>query len=68
MKPCRPSGPEGTAGWILHFGVEDIDGAVGAAKSLGGTVVSGPAEVAGVGRVALLKDPADVTFALVQFV
>ncbi|MFI1355908.1 VOC family protein [Streptomyces sp. NPDC020898] len=61
------SDPEAASGWTLHFGVEDIDGAAVAAAALGGTVVSGPAEVAGVGRVALVKDPADVTLALVQF-
>ncbi|MFF4252524.1 VOC family protein [Streptomyces sp. NPDC001663] len=60
------SGPEGRAGWTLHFGVEDIDGAAVAAAALGGTVLSPPTELPGVGRTAVLRDPAGVTFALVQ--
>jgi len=60
------SGPEGAAGWTLHFGVTDVDAASAAAVALGGTVVSGPVEAPGLGRVAVLKDPAGVTFALVQ--
>ncbi|MEU6402546.1 VOC family protein [Streptomyces sp. NPDC046985] len=60
------SGPEGAVGWTLHFGVEDVDGAAAKAVALGGAVVSEPADTPGVGRVVLLKDPAGVTFALVQ--
>ncbi|MEU6253640.1 VOC family protein [Streptomyces sp. NPDC047043] len=60
------SGPEGTAGWTLHFGVEDIDGSAVAAAALGGTVLTPPTELPGVGRTAVLRDPAGVTFGLVQ--
>ncbi|MFF4801486.1 VOC family protein [Streptomyces sp. NPDC001351] len=60
------SGPEGAAGWTLHFGVEDIDGAAVTASVLGGKVVTAPTELPGVGRVAVLEDPSGVTFALVQ--
>ena len=35
------------------------------AVSLGGKIIASPTEVTGVGRVALLKDPSGVTFALV---
>jgi predicted enzyme related to lactoylglutathione lyase len=58
-------GPVDTAGWTLHFGVEDVDAASVTAASLGGTVVSAPTDVTGVGRVAVLKDPSSVRFALV---
>jgi predicted enzyme related to lactoylglutathione lyase len=57
---------EGAVGWTLHFGVDDVDSAAVRAVALGGTVVSEPTEVPGVGRVAVLKDPTGVTFALVQ--
>lgn len=60
------SGTEGAAGWTLHFGVADVDAASAAAVALDGTVVSGPIEAPGLGRVAVLKDTAGVTFALVQ--
>ncbi|MGV9881172.1 VOC family protein [Streptomyces sp. NPDC003006] len=58
-------GPAGSAGWSLHFGVEDVDTASAAAVSLGGTLVSAPTNTSGGGRVAVLKDPSDITFALV---
>ncbi|MFI6804709.1 VOC family protein [Streptomyces luteogriseus] len=59
-------GPATSPGWTLHFGVEDIDIASQTAVSLGGEIIASPAEVTGVGRVALLKDPSGVTFALVS--
>ncbi|MEV1085489.1 VOC family protein [Streptomyces sp. NPDC050211] len=52
-------------GWTLYFGAEDVDTASATAVSLGGKVISSPTDVTGVGRVAVLKDPSDVTFALV---
>ncbi|MEV7395383.1 MULTISPECIES: VOC family protein [unclassified Streptomyces] len=59
-------GPEAAAAWILHFGVADIEGGVAKAIELGGTLVSAPSEAPGVGRTAVLKDPAGVAFALIQ--
>ncbi|MEV5595090.1 VOC family protein [Streptomyces sp. NPDC052496] len=59
------SGRAAAPGWTLHFGVEDADTAAATAASLGGTVVSAPADVTGVGRVAVLEDPSGVPFALV---
>ncbi|MEV6051505.1 VOC family protein [Streptomyces sp. NPDC052107] len=59
-------GPAASPGWTLHFGVEDVDAASATAVSLGGAVVSAPADVAGVARVAVLKDPCGVSFALVS--
>ncbi|MCX3062902.1 VOC family protein [Streptomyces beihaiensis] len=61
-------GSPDVAGWTLHFGVEDIDVAVAQAIELGGTVVAAPAAAPGVGRTAVLKDPAGVTFALIEHV
>ncbi|MCX4804486.1 VOC family protein [Streptomyces sp. NBC_01214] len=58
-------GPADSTGWSLHFGVEDVEAATVTAASLGGTVVSAPTDVTGVGRVAVLKDPSGVRFALV---
>ncbi|MER6574001.1 VOC family protein [Streptomyces sp. NPDC001093] len=59
-------GPAVSPGWTLHFGVEDVDAASATAVSLGGAVVSAPTDVTGVGRVAVLKDPCGVSFALVS--
>ncbi|MFI6638977.1 VOC family protein [Streptomyces sp. NPDC050504] len=59
------AGPAGSGGWTLYFGVEDVDAASAKAASLGGTVVAAPADATGAGRVAVLKDPSGVRFALV---
>ncbi|MFF4269804.1 VOC family protein [Streptomyces sp. NPDC001536] len=60
------SAPGGEAGWTLHFGVADVDATAAAATALGGGVVSGPSEAPGVGRVAVLSDPAGVKFGVVH--
>ncbi|MFH8570535.1 VOC family protein [Streptomyces sp. NPDC017993] len=59
------NGTANSQGWTLHFGVEEVDAASVRAVALGGTVISAPTDVTGVGRVAVLKDPSGVTFALV---
>ncbi|MFE2102824.1 VOC family protein [Streptomyces sp. NPDC059468] len=59
-------GPVVSPGWTLHFAVEDVDAASATAVSLGALVISSPADVPGVGRVVVLKDPSSVTFALVS--
>lgn len=55
------------ANWSVYFGVEDCDGAVAAARRLGGSLVMGVKEVDGVGRFAFLGDPQGAIFAVIQF-
>ena len=45
------------AGWIANVLVDDVDEAAAKAQSLGGTVVSGPMEMAEIGRWAIIADP-----------
>jgi uncharacterized protein len=45
------------AGWIAHVLVDDVDEAAARAESLGGTTVSGPTEMAEIGRWAIIADP-----------
>ncbi|MFF8289773.1 VOC family protein [Streptomyces sp. NPDC016309] len=52
--------------WTLHFRTADADATATAARDGGGTVLSGPADVPGLGRTALLADPAGARFAVRQ--
>src|SRR5512140_1932689 len=60
-----PSG--GPAGhWVGYFASDDVDAAVRRAEALGGTVLLGPMNIPGTGRVAVLRDPDEATFGLFQ--
>jgi uncharacterized protein len=48
---------DGPAGWIANVVVDDVDEAAARAESLGGTIVSGPTEMAEIGRWAIIADP-----------
>ena len=52
--------------WLLYVAVEDADGTVEKARSLGGKVEMGPREIPGVGRFAILSDPQGAVFAILQ--
>jgi predicted enzyme related to lactoylglutathione lyase len=60
-----PSG--GPAGhWVGYFASDDVDSAARRAEELGGSVLLGPLDVPGTGRVAVLRDPDEATFGLFQ--
>lgn len=50
--------------WLAYFGVSDVDASAEKVKSLGGTVVFGPADIPETGRFATVIDPQGATFAL----
>jgi hypothetical protein len=52
--------------WRNYVKVASVDRAAEDVKRLGGSVVAGPFDVEGVGRMASVKDPAGVGFALWQ--
>jgi len=52
--------------WLNYVKVASADEAAGKAKALGGSVTAGPFDVPGVGRMAVLKDPAGVGFSVWQ--
>jgi predicted enzyme related to lactoylglutathione lyase len=52
--------------WLVYFAVSDCDGQVALVQSLGGAVRVPPADVAGVGRFAVVADPQGATFAIVE--
>lgn len=52
--------------WLSYVSVDDIDGAVEKATSLGGAAVVGPMDVMEIGRMARLTDPTGAAFAMWQ--
>lgn len=52
--------------WIFYASTSDLDAAIGRATKHGGTVINGPMEVPGGGRIAQLTDPQGAVFALHQ--
>lgn len=60
-KPAEGMGPPS---WLYYFNVEDLEGTIERAKSLGAQLLNGPMEVPGGDRVAQLMDPQGAAFAL----
>jgi hypothetical protein len=54
----------GEPSWVCYVAVDSADGASSRAAELGGRVMAPPFDVPGVGRMALVEDPAQARFAL----
>ncbi len=52
--------------WYAYVAVEDIDASIAKARELGGTIIAGPDDIPGVGRVCLLADPVGSLIRLMQ--
>ncbi|WP_326701002.1 VOC family protein [Streptomyces sp. NBC_01754] len=52
--------------WTVSFATEDVDGAVGAVRSAGGSLLTGPTDVFDQGRFAVVADPSGAVFSLWQ--
>ena len=50
-------GPDNAPRWMTYIAVDDVDAAVEATSGKGGTVLSPPFDVPGVGRIAIIMDP-----------
>jgi len=50
--------------WMTYIWVDDVDAATTKARSMGATVMSEPMDIPGVGKMAVLQDPAGATFAI----
>lgn len=51
--------------WHPHMGVDDVDACTARAVELGGRVVVEPADIEGLGRLAVIQDPAGAVLTLV---
>lgn len=52
--------------WLLYVTVADLDASLEAVREGGGERIAGPREMAGMGRYAVVRDPAGAAFALWQ--
>ena len=50
--------------WLVYFGVDDVDASVKEAEGLGATLLTGPMDIPGTGRFAVLSDPQGAAFAV----
>lgn len=51
--------------WLIYITVDDVDASIARCQELGGSVVSGPRDLAG-GRFCVIRDPAGAVAALYQ--
>jgi hypothetical protein len=61
-----PPGMQAPPHWLTYFAVDDCDRRTEKAKAAGGTVLSGPQDVPGVGRMSMLQDPQGAGFAIIK--
>lgn len=54
--------------WSTYVAVSNADETVEKIKENGGTVRHGPFDAPGVGRIAMVTDPSNVPFAIIEFV
>ncbi|MFN0154648.1 MAG: VOC family protein [Gaiella sp.] len=55
-----------TSAWLTYLANEDTDASVKKAESLGATTLAEPFDITGIGRIAILVDPAGAAFGLFQ--
>ncbi len=52
--------------WLTWFSVDDADGAVARVRSHGGKILSPAADMQGIGRMAVVADPAGAVFGVIK--
>lgn len=62
----RSTEPKANAMWLPYVEVADCDACAAKAKALGAQVVSGPTDIPGVGRFAVLVDPLGAAVAIMK--
>jgi len=64
MMPILPEWRGMPPNWGIYFAVENVDASAAKAEQLGGTISSPPADIPGVGRFAVVRDPQGAMFSL----
>nr|WP_306269476.1 VOC family protein [Pararhizobium sp. IMCC3301] len=59
--------PQSQGAWTIFVTVDDVDACVERAQKAGGTIVSEPADMPGVGRVSTIADPQGAQIALITY-
>jgi uncharacterized protein len=52
--------------WLPYVAVDDVDATVANARNAGGTIPMSPADIPGVGRIAMLQDPTGAALAMIK--
>jgi uncharacterized protein len=63
---AMPRGATFRPSWLPYVAAADVDETAGRARSLGATVTTGPADIPGIGRFAVLSDPTAARVALLS--
>jgi predicted enzyme related to lactoylglutathione lyase len=58
--------PDGKPGWLAYVGVENIQESTEKARSLGATIMMGPAAIPNIGSMTVLSDPTGCVIAMFQ--
>ncbi|MBL4906210.1 MAG: VOC family protein [Sneathiella sp.] len=58
---------EETGSWTIYITVKDVDAATQKARNAGATILSGPLDAPGVGRMTTLLDPAGARIAMITY-
>jgi predicted enzyme related to lactoylglutathione lyase len=66
MMAIQPEWGDMPPHWEIYFAVTDCDATAASAAELGGSVMKAPADIPGVGRFAVLRDPQGATFSVLQ--
>ena len=59
--------PEDSGSWTIYVTVTDVDACTEKAKAAGATVLSGPMNVPGVGRMTTITDPQGARIAMITY-
>ena len=59
--------PQKHGTWTIFVTVDDVDACVERVQKAGGTIVSEPADMPGVGRVSTIVDPQGAQIALITY-
>ncbi len=59
--------PEDRGNWTAFITVDDVDACAARATDAGATILSGPMDAPGVGRIVTLRDPQGARIALITY-
>lgn len=59
--------PEETGAWTIYITVPDVDAATQKAKDADATILAGPVDIPGVGRMTTLVDPSGARMAMITY-